>query len=290
MSEEPPKLPTATGGEIELPTNRRLTTKIYVIAWYQRARAALKSPAWWGQILAFVIFWVAVGWPLFKDTKKGILYVVLVALGASARAWAQATPKLMQLVRDQYFQRKMIFYRLLKRMQFQPTWSVEEVQNFQREALWLIASYVRGHRADWQASEIFVNLVVAEGDEVVVIARDMDHRTPLARYPKAGMFVWQVIKKGVTATTGDLAGDYPASPSKPYKSILAIPVQGEGCVLGAVSIDSARAHHFDLEALDLGRGLAPYICLLAWTLAPERVPLRALPKASTSTEEPHHDQ
>jgi signal transduction protein with GAF and PtsI domain len=54
---------------------------------------------------------------------------------------------------------------------------------------------------------------------------------------------------------------------KPYKSILALPIIFEKRVLGAVSIDSKESYHFEGHVDDLEVQLAPYVQLLAPTLA-----------------------
>ena len=66
---------------------------------------------------------------------------------------------------------------------------------------------------------------------------------------------------------GDLYRELPGTPpGKSYKSILVIPVYLGDEVVGAVSIDSSKAYHFDSSARDLVHFLMPYIALLAWTL------------------------
>jgi GAF domain-containing protein len=142
-----------------------------------------------------------------------------------------------------------------------------EVAEYQKEALCLIASFVRGHRADPSGTEIFANLLVEDGDDLVVVARNQDHRNPGARYPKEGMLAWGAILSGNAVCVGDIKKCIPSEAStKPYRSIMAIPVMGEDRILGVVSIDSTRPHHFDAELNDLERYLAPYVCLLGWSI------------------------
>jgi len=92
------------------------------------------------------------------------------------------------------------------------------------------------------------------------------HRNPDARYPKEDMLATSAIEHGEVTWIGDLAKHFPSAAGKRYKSILVLPIIGAHAVLGAVSIDSTRKHHFDLEHKELERYLAPYVCLLAWTL------------------------
>lgn len=98
------------------------------------------------------------------------------------------------------------------------------------------------------------------------------------------MLAWNAITTGEAAVTGDLSADFPGSGAKLYKSILVLPIHGMGCVLGAVSIDSVRDHHFDLEWSELERALAPYVCVLGWTLKENVVRLNAAEKAAVGGE------
>ena len=125
--------------------------------------------------------------------------------------------------------------------------------------------FVRNHRDDASGTEIFVNLLVIEGDGVVVVARNHEHRVPLARYPKKDMIAARAIEQGQVAFSGNVEKEWGVT-GKPYKSVLVLPVRSETAVLGAVSIDSSRGHHFDIEHRELERYLAPYVALLVWTL------------------------
>jgi signal transduction protein with GAF and PtsI domain len=89
------------------------------------------------------------------------------------------------------------------------------------------------------------------------------------------MLAWRALSTGVTCVTGDVAKDFPDTGPKPYASIMAIPIHGAGRVLGVVSIDSSRRHHFDLEWSELERYLLPYVCLLGWTLTKSTLKLSA---------------
>jgi transcriptional regulator with GAF, ATPase, and Fis domain len=143
----------------------------------------------------------------------------------------------------------------------------DSVREYQREVLWLIASYVRGYRFDKKGRIIFANLLVPDGDHLVVVARDREHRKPTARYPRDGMIVDEVFQTGDATITGDLYIDYPATDrGKKYHSILVLPVRYNDRVLAAVSIDSSRKHDFDVGFRDLVECLQPYVALLGWTV------------------------
>jgi hypothetical protein len=237
-----------------------------VVQW-QRGRARVRTVSWWLRTGLFVLFWIAFGLPIYqKSLGHGIAYTLFAVAVMSARAYRWSTPKNMQMVEREYLLRKTTLYRLLKQIIRRGPHSEAELKAFQVDALSLVASYVRGHRGAPVGAEIFVNLLVPVGDELVVVARDSDHRIPGARYPKEGMLAWEAVRSGEMCFAGDVQGELPNCAEKPYRSILVIPVMGEDRVLGAVSIDSTRRYHFDLEAGDLERFLQPYVVLLGWTL------------------------
>jgi hypothetical protein len=175
----------------------------------------------------------------------------------------------MQLLRRNYGERKLKLYALLQDLQRPEPLAAGEVQRFQQEALALIANYVRDHRADRSGTQIFVNLLVEEGDDLVVVARDQPHRDRSARYPKAMMLATRALETQDAATVGDVYLEFPDTPrGKPYRSILVVPVvlEAERRAVGVVSIDSSRPYHFESDFKGLVTALMPYACLLAWTL------------------------
>jgi transcriptional regulator with GAF, ATPase, and Fis domain len=213
-------------------------------------------------------FWMALGWPVYqKSTTLGVAHTAFAILVLGGRAWRYASPRTMQLVRESYLERKNMLYRLIKEMQHRELSSPTDVLRFQTDALQLIASYVRAHRGDGSGTEIFVNLLAESGNDIVVVARNHDHRQPTARYPKHQMVAWESMRLGEVGLVGDTRRELgPETRSKPYRSILILPIRDDRKILGAVSIDSSRPHHFDLEWSELERYLAPYVCLLGWTL------------------------
>lgn len=250
-------------------TPRALGLRRALIAYRHRMLAAMRSWRWWVSTILVVGFWVAVGWPVYmKGLGRGLLHTALALALVFGRAWRYAAPRTMQQVQYDYLTRKARLYGLLKDLQYRASsMSSDQIVAFQREVLGLIASYVRGHRADLRGVEIFVNLLVEDGGEIVVAVRNHDHRRPGARYPKENMLAWQCIESGSAKFYGDIRRDSPETCNgKSYRSVLVLPIHGNERVLGCVSIDSTRAHHFDIEWSDLERYLAPYVCLLAWTL------------------------
>jgi hypothetical protein len=129
---------------------------------------------------------------------------------------------------------------------------------------------------------VFANLLVpaADGDKLLVIARDREHANRPARstVPIPNTVVGEAFTTGQESICGDLYKEFPNTvPGRPYKSILAIPVKRKSDhqqrVVGVVSIDSARRYHFDGDATNLVSFLNPYIALLAWTLESDMIRL-----------------
>jgi hypothetical protein len=249
---------------------RTLRSKAWIY-WY-RAKRALRSPKWWWSTGLLVAFWVWVGWPFWQShPARGVLHLLAGLFLTLFKAMRYSAPREMKLVEFEYQARKNRLYKLLKQLQYQRDMAPREIALFQQEVLQLIASYVRGYRADMHGREVFTNLVVIDGEEMVVLARNQDHRQVGARYPKHDMVAWAAMQRGEAAVLGDLAREFPAiAVTKRYRSIMALPIMGEHGVLGAVSIDSGRPHDFDAECDKLERYLAPYVCLLGWTIAPKQ--------------------
>jgi hypothetical protein len=191
-------------------------------------------------------------------------YTLLWGSVALWKAWRELSPKQMQLIKPEYNKRKLLHNRLLQQA-LGDRRSVD-VGLYQRECLQLIASYVRGHRLDLKATEIFVNLLCLDGEDMVVVARDHGHRQDGARYKKKHLLAYKVQVTAEPAVTGDVCAEYPETPPKPYMSILAVPVFQGSDVVGVVSIDSVRRYHFDRDIKNLLIGIEPYVSLLSWTL------------------------
>ena len=247
--------------------------------YWNRLRASLRSRRWWVTNVLVLGFWVLIGWPVYqKSIGQGIIHTLVAILALSGRAIRYSGAKTTQLVPADYLERKALLYALIKTMQRRDELAPAEVAAFRQDALKLIANYVRSHRADTAAIEIFVNLMIEDGEDLVVVARDRDHRQAGARYPKRAMLAWAALESGETVATGDLASLAPQYPGdgarKNYRSVMVLPVRGDGgAVVGVVSIDSSRPHHFDIEISELERSLAPYVCILAWTLRPAVIKL-----------------
>ena len=200
-----------------------------------------------------------------KSVRLGIAHTVVTILFVMGKAVVFSADRTMKVVRAKYLERKALLYRLIKDVQRSPDMTDAELLRFQQETLGLIASYVRSHRGDLSETQIYVNLLIEDGDELVVIARNSEHRRPGARYPKRLMAATEAFESGDHVVVGDVHREY-GDTEKGYRSILVLPVRGPSSIVAAVSIDSSKAHHFDLESSDLERYLAPYIALLEWSL------------------------
>lgn len=232
----------------------------------RRAWAAVCSRRWWWRTGVYLGALLCLGIPAYnKSVRWGLAHSLVTIFFVLGKAVAFSSDRTMKIVQENYLERKVLLYRLIKDLQRHPTMTPSQIETFQRETLELIASYVRSHRADLAATQIYVNLLVEDGDHLVVIARDSNHRHPRARYPRAVMAAARVFDTGDHFLVNDVHREY-GDVEKPYRSILLLPVRGPDSVLAVVSIDSAKPHHFDLEAADLERYLAPYIALLEWSL------------------------
>jgi hypothetical protein len=239
-------------------------------------RAEVRAPGLWKKILLalfqFGLFLTpALAWYRTEAGRRfGVPYVVALLAFLGLRAWYSLSPRHMQVVPRGYRERKFRFYRSLTTMQRSEPFTAAEIKRYQEDALGLIASFVRDHRADKAGTTIFANLLVEDGDDLVVVARDRPHRQPQCRHPKVGMLAWRCISSGQDQVSGDIYRDFPDTPpGKKYLSVLVTPIKAsDGRVLGAVSVDSSKAYHFDTEFNDLVVFLSPYVALLTWTLDP----------------------
>ena len=249
-----------------------------LLIWRHGIVAWVMAPAWTTKVLLALASFGLLGWPVYEKGWKHSIPYTCVWIGVGIwKGWRELSPKNMQLLQRNYIQRKLMLTRAIQDLQRAQDMSPSQVARFQQETLQLIAAYVRDHRLDTRGTTIFVNLLVEDGDDLVVVARDRDHRIGNARSKKWGMQCYAAISTGAPQLIGDLYAEVPdAPPGKPYRSILAIPVRYEGQILGAVSIDSSRRYHFDREFRDLVEYVQPYVSLLAWTLPRRatRLPVR----------------
>lgn len=248
------------------------------------AWTSLRSLRWWFLVALTLVQVGAIASPLIRLKVGWHEFVVsfgVLLLTQALKNWKENQPKHRHIVDRNYDERKLALYKLIHAIQDRHLMLPPQIAEFQRDALALIASYVRDHRRDWKEPTIFANLLQEEGDHFVVIARDQEHRHGRARYPKRGMLAAKALDQGSPVLTGDVYRDYPDTPpGKGYCSVLAIPLHRDGEVVGVISIDSSQKFHFDIDGPKLVDYLRPYIALLAWTL-PKRAKGLYLPLGVT---------
>lgn len=203
-------------------------------------------------------------------SKLAILSVGAVVVAKMRFVIRDMRPKYMQLVDRGYNERKLLLQSLVETAQrwYQSPPKADQIDQFRRDALTLIAGYVRDHRARFGSREILANLLVADGADVVVVGRSDGLRPVPKRYNREDCaLVARALDTGEPQITGDLYSDFPRTVAgKKYCSVLVLPVWFRGVVVGAVSIDSQEKYHFHLDYDDLQVHLAPYVQLLAVTL------------------------
>lgn len=255
--------------EVMPPTHWSRFRRACRICYYRIGHWARQGPIW-ERTLHTVIY---LALPIAAAAKIGWSWKTIGAICSlillrGVKAFRDNSPKHMQPLAKGYLERKLMLFRLVRDVPRSASMNEHEVRRFQQEALHLIASYVRDHRRDIGAKQIFANLLVGDGDFMVVVARDQVHRVGGARYPKSVMVASQALDTGHTQLVGELYEEWPQTVAgKPYRSILAIPVTTDTKVVGVVSIDSSQPFHFHADP-NLVNYLMPYVGLLAWTLDP----------------------
>lgn len=228
-----------------------------------------------------------------KGTWKDFwLYLTLYVVGqAVAKILASATvgevlsrPLLGRMWRGE---RKVLVGAIIKKVNLQlhlrTPLSATDARALITDLLEVVAMHVRDYRGnhDPKKVDVFASLLLVDGKELVVVARDAtlnDHRDLKRdvprRYPMSDLAAAQAITGGRVISVGDYYVEYPHFPkSKPYRSILAIPVisSDNKTVLGALSIDSSRPYFFDSftpgnVANSLENNLSPHVHTLVLIL------------------------
>lgn len=199
----------------------------------------------------------------------GILTGSIVVVMKLRFVLGERDPKHMPLFQRSLNERNLILQTLLERLQSWRTTrpTADAVREFQRDALRMIASLVRDHRSDLEGKRVFVNLLIRDGDEVVVIARAATRPVPVRYTREECSIAWHAFEKGVPHMTGDLyAEEKGTALGKKYNSVLALPVKFRDEVIGVVSIDSELHHHFHSYFDDFQNLLGPYVQLIASSL------------------------
>lgn len=230
------------------------------------------SPGWFDHALLFSFQLALIAFPVWaQGWKHGLAYTLIYMVVAIWKANRDLSTANLVAVRRNRVEREMRLYRLQHRTQellrsADPI-GADSLRGYREEVLEFLASYVRDHRVDRKGTQIFVNLVAPEEEEMVVLARNQPHRQNSGRLAKGHSLAWQVMSSGEAKVVGDLYAEFPNTPlGKTYNSILAIPIILRDRTLGVVCIDSTRKYHFDSDFRELVNSLSPTIAMLAWTL------------------------
>lgn len=157
---------------------------------------------------------------------------------------------------------------------------IEKARAILTDLLRVIVIHVRDHRGDHTKGRVFANLLLPDGEDLVVVARDPTlqgdrfRRDVPKRYKKVLLAAGRALESGSPVSVGDVAQQYPEGPqNKPYASILALPVFGSvgEQPIGVVCIDSSRPYFFEsfvpgATENTLENSLAPYLETLVLVL------------------------
>jgi hypothetical protein len=258
-----------TSEDDRIPGNRGALT-----AWWLVNGPALSN--WWRRqpplerllhVAAYLALPVTAAATVGLSALSVVAIAVLVTMQAR-KAWAAYRPGHLHIVHRNQLAKKIALRCLVDDLQRNREMGHAEVRRFQEEALDFIARSVRDRRSDLEGSAIYANLLVENGEYMMVIARNESHRILPGRYPKENLLAWRALESGRPKLLGDL-GETEANPL--YRSILALPVTWRGIPVGVVTVDSQLSHHFDRDFQSLTDELNPFVAMLAWTLTDEPV-------------------
>jgi hypothetical protein len=162
-----------------------------------------------------------------------------------------------------------------------PSHDIQQVRRLIEDLLDVAVSHVRDYRGNHKSVDVFANLLLVDGEDLVVVARDPNltnskdlKRTTPARYAKATLAAGRAIEARAAVAVGDYHLEYPELPkNKPYRSVLAIPLmpKPDQPPIGALCIDSSQPYFFEsftpgAVENDLDNSLAPYVHTLLLAL------------------------
>jgi hypothetical protein len=249
--------------------------------WWNHKRKvnAIVYASAWLTLLASATFKAGLGW---FGWITGAIVLVLKARAVLG----EYDPRHLPLMRRTMTERHLLLCQLIQSLQL---WldekpSAREREKFQADVLRLITLFVRDHRSDLKGKTIFSNLLVEDGENLVVRARSDGSRPVPQTYTRAECSIaWSAIETRRAQWTGDVYDDAPdTKPGKAYNSILVMPIFLANQVLGVVSIDSEAKFHFDIFLDEITNALAPYVQLLAVTLQDDHDTSRQLPPVATT--------
>ncbi|THJ22201.1 MAG: hypothetical protein CAF44_006285 [Nitrospira sp. CG24D] len=224
------------------------------------------------------------------DWQAFILYFVIVTaagMGANIINRSVTLQKILSPGAGRVWraQRKSVTAAIIQRLNrhiTHQTATIDEVHVIIRDLLDVIVLHVRDHGGNFRNDRprVFANLLLEDGTDLVVIARDRfshspEYQRPIpARYPKATMLCGRAMQTRKVLSVGVLSHAYPeGQQNKPYKSILAIPLFGaeSDVPYGALSIDCSEPYFFESFAPgkvenDFENSLQPYAHLITLTM------------------------
>ncbi|WP_143735043.1 GAF domain-containing protein [Methylocaldum sp. 14B] len=148
--------------------------------------------------------------------------------------------------------------------------SSENLMHVRKKLLECIVEHVREYRGDLYGTKIYSNLLIREGEEIVVVARDSPSRKEGVRYSKDALLSSKVFDE-IKAISCGRARDHTERHIE-YESFMALPVvdYNNNTCLAVITIDSTEPHHFDDIYQSLETMLRPYTRTLAITFTLEQ--------------------
>lgn len=239
------------------------------VAFTQGARDSSQKGFDWHAFITFFIVVTIVG--VFANIINRSMTLQRILSPGAGRVWRS--------------QRKSVTAAIIQRLNRHITHStatIDEVQTILRDLLDVIVLHIRDHRGNFRNDRptVFANLLLEDGADLVVIARDRfshspEYQRPIpVRYRKVTMVCGRAIETRKVLSVGVLGHAYPEGPqNKPYTSILAIPLFGArgDAPYGVLSIDCSQPYFFESFAPgkvenDLENSLQPYAHLITLTL------------------------
>lgn len=146
----------------------------------------------------------------------------------------------------------------------------DKIKEIRQRLLSCIVDTVRAFRNDLPGSKIYSNLLIPDGDDLVVTIRNAPDRSNGTRYNKNGLLCSSVLTSKKPIYCGDVRKITDRNVS--YKSFMAIPVLDftQTKCLAIVTIDSVEIHHFDEIYASFDTLLSPYITTITTTFILEQ--------------------
>lgn len=139
-----------------------------------------------------------------------------------------------------------------------------DLDRVERGLLEAMQSEVEAVVVDTEGIYLNVNLLIErrDGAALFCLNRADLHRDVHGSYPKDTMIAWRAMEAGRAKYEPDFRGDG----TRPYRSILAMPITMGDRSIGAISIDSANLDHFRGAEGKIAQRLLPYVVLMKLAL------------------------